>query len=342
MATLTPLDQAAVRQSRRAPAPAVTPARRPAARRAAPASRPAAPTAPAAAAAPATIEEEVRRNYGYMAWALAVPELRSILVQAAQEGWDRNRLQGALSATDWWRATSNTVREWTQRKAEDPASAAQMLAQATLKLRVQAQRIGGGEIADARLSQIAEDSLRFGWDDTQTLAALTGELRYDPARPTSGDIGAIAGKFATLAKLYLVPIAPDVLYDKAKQVAAGSLDEAAFLQYVVDQARSLHPTIARSIDEQNTTRRYFDPYVGLAAHDLEIPADSIDLMDPKWSRAINTIDSATGERRAMGLSEWQTMFRSDPIYGYQYTAGGRQQSYQLADTIAQTFGKVAA
>lgn len=65
---------------------------------------PAATSGAAPPAAPAANAGTLaRQTYGYMAWALDDAELGPLLTQAATEGWDENRLRGALYATNWFK-----------------------------------------------------------------------------------------------------------------------------------------------------------------------------------------------------------------------------------------------
>lgn len=99
-------DTSRVTSQKKAPAKKVpAPKKAPVApRAAAPRSTGAAP-APATAAAPAPANggDLARQTYGYMAWALDDAELGPLLTQAATEGWDENRLRGALYATNWFK-----------------------------------------------------------------------------------------------------------------------------------------------------------------------------------------------------------------------------------------------
>lgn len=47
--------------------------------------------------------------YAGMAWALKDPELGPVLTKAAQEGWDKNRLRGAVLGTNWFK-TNGTAK----------------------------------------------------------------------------------------------------------------------------------------------------------------------------------------------------------------------------------------
>lgn len=58
--------------------------------------------------------------YAHMAWALAEPELGPILTKAAEEGWDENRLRGAIFTTQWFR-THGTAKVASQLKEQADA-----------------------------------------------------------------------------------------------------------------------------------------------------------------------------------------------------------------------------
>lgn len=85
------------------------PVKKAAAKKAPVAAVPRTTAAPASAAVPAVPapatggSDLARQTYGYMAWALDDAELGPLLTKAATEGWDENRLRGALYATNWFK-----------------------------------------------------------------------------------------------------------------------------------------------------------------------------------------------------------------------------------------------
>lgn len=52
-----------------------------------------------------------------------MPDLKNVLVSSIREGWSEQRLEAGLQNTGWWRSTPASVREWTQLKYADPATA---------------------------------------------------------------------------------------------------------------------------------------------------------------------------------------------------------------------------
>lgn len=74
------------------------------ARTAAAPTRPATPAeSPASASASSQSADLAANLYAGMAWALRDPELGPVLTKAAQEGWDKNRLRGAVLGTNWFK-----------------------------------------------------------------------------------------------------------------------------------------------------------------------------------------------------------------------------------------------
>ena len=63
--------------------------------------------------------------------------------------------------------------------------------------------------------------------------------------------------------------------------------------------------------------------------------------DPKWNQALLQTN-AQGVQTPVSVGQFQQNLMKNPIYGYQNTQGARDQAYSTAQTILQTFGKVAS
>src|SRR5690348_11276268 len=55
---------------------------------------------------------KIAEQYGYVGAILDNPEVGGLLRQAANNGWTKERLQGAIFQTNWWKTTSATARAW--------------------------------------------------------------------------------------------------------------------------------------------------------------------------------------------------------------------------------------
>jgi hypothetical protein len=124
----------------------------------------------------------------------------------------------------------------------------------------------------------------------------------------------------------------------ATKLASGAVDQAAITGYAQEQAKSLFPGLADAISRGVTVRQYADPYLQIANQELGINTSTVSLTDPKWMKAINTIDPKTGARTSMNLSDWTSLVRSDPTYGYDKTTQASSQAADFAGRLGQMMG----
>lgn len=161
----------------------------------------------------------VQKYYGdYMMHFVTDPEIGPIIVQAAQNGYDADRLRGMLSTTNWWKTTSQAARTWEQGMAEDPASANAKIDQMKANIHDQAETLGFA-LDDKRLTQIATDALRFGWDATQIMDSLA-------TAPKGGGVGTVdttAQAIKATAKSYMLPIGDSTAFEWAMRIAKGEM-----------------------------------------------------------------------------------------------------------------------
>lgn len=284
-----------------------------------------------------SIEDTVRELYGYAAVYLDDPDIGPVLRQAAEEGWSAQRLQGALFKTNWWQTTQASARTWDNAEAQDPATARSNIEQRMADIRAQAAQTGFS-IDPTHLYDLARDSLRLDWSTQQLNAAIGAESFRNGSLSTSSTMQAVRAAAAA----YAVPMADSTLTDWGQRIASGQATTEDFRQTLVTYAKGLYPGLAKSLDQGLTVKDYADPYIQTAAQTLGVSPGSISLSDPKWSAALNGIDSKTGERRVLTLDEWNTKLKSEDRYGWQHTADARAQTSSLAATLGQRFGTYAS
>jgi hypothetical protein len=284
-------------------------------------------------------DDIVKQLYGYMAWALDIPEVGDILRMAAVNGWSTDILKGKLEATNWWKTTGESERVWEQKQAEDPASAAQQIH--NLASQIKTELTGQGvTIDDGRISQVAEQALRWNWNNDQTKAALDAELQRSPDLLQSK----VGTNFKALAAQYAVPLSDPVIAQWAAHSVSGVRSEEQFRQYLVNQASQRFASNAQLqtfMKQGGTVSQFFDPYKQYAAQILGVNPDSIDLTDPKWTAAINARIDDKGTVGPMSYDQWISYLKTNPAYNYQATTQGKTDQANLAQTIGQLFGKVA-
>jgi hypothetical protein len=319
------------------------------------------------------LDTAVTTQYGYLAAFLDHPEVGDILRRAAREGWSQQRLQAELQKTQWWRETTESQRQFDALLEQSPQEAQAAIETRRGELSALADSLGV-RVDDDRLNEIAQDSLRYGWSQQQVRTAVTAEYEYGggtetvenpmtrgqtrkrgrgPAGRAAGDTitvttpnageeyglaGQTAREIRAMAGQYLVPISDRALERWTEQIVRGETDMEGFNSYLVEQAKSLFPGMAAALDKGVTVAQYADPYRQIAARELEIAPESIDLNDPRYRAMLDQVNSK-GERVSMTLSESAEYLRKLPEW--QQTRGANERAASLTESILRTFGAVA-
>lgn len=285
-------------------------------------------------------EDAAKELYGgYFAIVQSVPELRSLLEQAYNQKWSRERFEYELRQTSWWKTNADSARQWDLQSQMDPASAAQRVESRFAELKALAMDQYGVAIADSVLRRLATDSLRLGWSQQLITNAIGIEVLRTPGGLSQLAAGFLGQSLRTTAKEYGVPLSDSVSNDWITQIASGNQTRQTFQTYIVDSAKRLYPSIAKDIDAGSTFQQIVDPYRNVAAQILEINPETVDFLDPKWTKAV-TYGADQGQQRTMTYSEWGDYLRQDRSFGYEFTSQAQARAYQVANDLANLFGKV--
>lgn len=126
--------------------------------------------------------------------------------------------------------------------------------------------------------------------------------------------------------------------DSIKNYATGQTTLEDIRRQARELAKRMYPALADLLDQGLSVKSVADQYGAYAADTLELAPGSVNMMDPKFRIAF---DVREGDKsRTMSIGEWQTLLKTDPNYGWQYTKQANQQALDLATTIARAFGKV--
>ncbi len=276
-------------------------------------------------------------KYGYAAeFFNSNPELKKLLAKATAAQMPEEDFLAALRNTTWYRKTSEAQRKWQTLKATQPGEVRTQIADRTRDV-VQLYRQMGVPIPPKRVRQIAEDSLRFGWDDDALRRAVADEFRFDVGTSYGGVAGRTLDEFREMSRQWLVPMSDATQERWVEHVLAGEADPEDFENHLRTQAKSLFPELAPAIDKGVSVEQYLDPMREVAAQQLEINPAEIDWFDPKWSGLVFATDE-TGTRRPRSLAEVQKTVRTDATFGYDKTTRARSDAAKLGSSIAALFG----
>lgn len=278
-------------------------------------------------------------TYGYLAAYIHDPQIGPILAKAAKEGWSQDRLFGKISQTQWWKTTSQSARTWQETQRLDPATARQQLAQEKQHIQQLAQSTLGSTFDPGRLNSMANAAIASNWSDAQLQAAIGAEFKYQGAKAAyEGAAGKTVDALQQLSSQYLVPISRSTMQQWSKQVLEGTSTTDDFQSYLQSQAESLYPTLTSALKSGQTVAQFADPYVQMASQILEKPVGDFNLMNPKWAKALNTVQP-DGSRAPMALSDWGDYLRSTT--DYQGTQQAQQQAAAFGQSLGNLFGKIS-
>lgn len=280
--------------------------------------------------------DSARKLYPDLAWMLDIPEVGSILVRAALEGWDSGRLTSAIHATSWWTQRNDAQRAWMELSTTNPGQAETQQRSLASQMMAWASQNGITMTQDEAI-YIAGLALTNGNSQAEWQAAIV--KRYIGENGQSAQ--PVIDQLKAMASQYAVPMSEATIKQWEMQILTGQVNQATFESYLREQAKSLFPGLANAIDRGITVAQYVQPYAQIAVQELGINPNEIDWTNPKWNTAIHQIDPKSGTPVAMSLSDWTRTLRSDPIYGYGESQRGMEQASSLGQALAQMFGVAA-
>lgn len=232
----------------------------------------------------------------------------------------------------------------------DPAYAGTKAAQDFAKLAANiidteiAKQGVGKNITPEQRQKLIDTAIDEGWSssDQRLIQAVGGFFTATNLATGSSDANIIAD-LKTLASQYMIPMSDESLQEFGANIAKGTSTVANMESWFKDQAKSLYPFMAGTIDTIRPDT-WFYPLKQLIATNLEVPVNSVDFTDPsgKWMNLATKRDPATGANVARSNSEAITEMRKNPIYGYDKTQGAMTAGFDIAKQIRSMMGFGAA
>jgi len=264
------------------------------------------------------------------------PSLRALVEQAAKEGWDQTRFQGALMNTAWYKRLSASHRQWQTLITSDPAEAKQRASDRSRDIMSLAKQMGV-DLSPGSGIAMADTSLRYGWDQAQMRRAIAGSWIYDPTkgRGVGGEGGAAATAVMALHRAYGLGYSQATVHTLVRNMLVGADTADSIRARAQQKASQVYPHLAGALSTGQSIDQIMSPYAELAAREVNANPNGMIWTDPKWAKAIG--NATTG---AMPLDAWQTLLRTSSVYGFDTTPQARQQAAQFATAIAEQFGRI--
>jgi hypothetical protein len=274
-----------------------------------------------------------------MAAFLNHPEVGPILREAARLRFSPEVLNGRLQRTEWYRHNTEAVRQYEIDLNEDKETTLGRVRLAAARLWDMTQNMGLK--LDARIfNQIAEDWVKFGWDETQLRDVVGKWIKYDPnnAEPV-GTIGISVADLKAQAQEYFIDLSDEEAFNLAARIERQELTPEAANLLFRSRAKARYGQLAEMIDNGITPSDYFAEHRQAIARTLGMAPSQIDFVkDPKWMGVVEYVDSK-GVRRPMTVGESVNFARHDDRF--ETTDQGRQQGAQFGLALAKEMGLMA-
>jgi|GEM_PF-1625950 len=290
-------------------------------------------------AIPEDWRDAAREAYpGYYAIVRNIPEIAELLEDAIANTFTEQEFQARLEQTNWWKQTTASAREWDINGERDPASQQTQIDNRVALIRQVALDSFGVRLGADSLNELANDSLRLGWTQQFLLNAIGDVATQSSAGVSQLRAGYVGQQLRQTANDYGIAISDNTFNKFVNQIAVGQETQDSFQQYALTQAKNLFPSVSDRLDAGETFQQIVDPYREQTARLLEIDPDEIDFTQSEYVKAL-TYQDERGEQRPMSFTEFGDYIRQTRSFGYEYTDQARNKAYQVANDLANLFGK---
>ena len=267
-------------------------------------------------------------------------DVASVFQRAMEEEWFKYGDTGQavfsreLAKTQYGQRTNATQQTFDGRKVADQAK---LIETAISDYRSQYGNLG---LSDEQLYNLGKETARNGYNEDQKRRAIFN-MAYsaDQGADRNAVIARIdAGKFGQEVRSVYAGNLLKTPDDAIQRYTTGEITLDDVKREARETAAGFYPGLKALIDQGVSVKSIADQYAGLAADILEQPQTTINMTEPKFRAAFDVRENGTS--RVMTGSEWQSMLKSNPDFGWQYTKTANNQALETATMIARAFGKV--
>lgn len=253
---------------------------------------------------------QLAEQYGFaLSFLNSDPTLKALFQEAVKNNWTTQQFQAKLRASPWYQKNSESVRQWQFEKSTNPATYNQKK-QALLTQLSQRAAALGAPIAWNTLATIADNALKFNYNDAQINQILGGYVKaingvYNGQAATDSD------SLRQTAWRNGVNLSSNTVQSWAQQIAQGKATVGFFQNYVRNMAKTFAPGYAEQLDSGMDLYDIANPYIQAKASILEMNPADVDLFDPDIRKALSS-STKDGKPSSMSLWQFEQQMRQDP------------------------------
>lgn len=290
-------------------------------------------TQPQVHLSPQELAEQYGMSYSFFK---SQPELMKLLGSAVSETWTADVFTAHLKNTKWWKENSETARQAQVLEKTDPATYKANMAAAAASASEAAVK-AGAILSTKQLGTLAKNMVVYGWQDAQINNFLGQYVGFTADHTLGGQAGAAASQISQYAYNQGVRVSDQTVKNQAAYLVRGISSMQQIQDQIKQQAISTYPGFTDQIVGGSTMRDIAQPYIQMAAQELELPETDIDVWHPKVSAALSAAGQ-DGKPAPMDLSSYQQYLRADPAW--RKTQGAQNQAMAVGQDVLKKMGLV--
>jgi hypothetical protein len=277
---------------------------------------------------------DLASQYGFaLSFMNSDPSLKALFDQAVKNTWSTAKFQAMLKASPWYQKNAESIRQYTVLKTSDPATFAARKAQLVAQITQKAASLGA-PIPYGTLNDIADQALKFNWNDAQLTTTLGSYVKtvngvYNGGAATDSDT------IHQTAWRNGVNLSEPAVQSMMQQIAQGKATIGFFQNYVRNMAKTVAPGYAAQLDTGMDLYDIANPYIQAKAKILEQNPANIDLFDNDIRNALSS-KGADGKPSSMSLWQFEQSMRAKPEW--LTTQNANDSVMSIGHKVLQDFG----
>lgn len=194
-------------------------------------------------------------------------------------------------------------------------------------------------IPDTNVRQLATTAVNGNYNNQQVLNMIGGYVVATEGQTDAVLQGQVGEAINRAAADYGIRLSDTTRRDYVNMFVQGKESQESLLARMKEQAVRLYPSLAERFNKGETYEQIVSPYREIAAQVLEKAPAAFDFTDGALNKVATFNPDGKGERM-MSVGEFSDYLRQTKSFGYEYTNQAQQKAYQVANSIAEMFGRV--
>ena len=288
-------------------------------------------------------KKELASQYG---WALATlksnKELWGLFNRAVTKNLTPARFVAELRDTKWFKTQSESQRKYLVLKTSDPAQYKAVINQRMASLNNMWGQMGGNIPSRQTLARLADQSLRFGWNDDEISERVSQSIDWKKQVYKNSVSGTGATNLLQLKKMasqYGLTLSNNLYANALESIAGNDNTLEGYQNHFKEMAKKRYSQFADELDSGLSMADVIEPYKQSMANILELNPNQIDLKDGQIRKMLSykvPDKKGRGIPGQMALTDFEDELRRDTRW--QYTQNARDKGMSIANDLLTRWG----